>query len=116
VPALKAWLGDVYVGAIQVDRHGNLVVAVSATGQIRVIATTTGRFYRQNMTAGRIYTVAGGGEGGGAGHLGDGGPATKAIISGRPVLWQEHDRGRHLHRRWRWHQAGRRRGCWQGVP
>ena len=82
VPALKAFLGEVYVGAIQVDRHGNLVVAVSATGQIRVIATTTGRFYGQHMRAGRIYTVAGGGEGGGPDHLGDGGPAAQAIVSG----------------------------------
>ena len=38
---------------------------MSATGQIRVIATTTGRFYGQHMRGGRIYTVAGGGEGGG---------------------------------------------------
>ena len=78
-PALKAFLGDSYTGAIQVDRHGNLVVAVTGLNEIEVIATTTGRFYRQNMTAGHIYAVAGG-DGGGSGHLGDGGPATKAIM------------------------------------
>lgn len=81
VPALRAWLGDALsLGAIQVDRHGNLVVAVSGTNQVRVIAATTGRFYHQNMTAEHIYTVAGSGTGGGHGHLGDGGPATKAVI------------------------------------
>ena len=83
VPALRAWLGDdLSLGAIQVDRHGNLVVAVSATNQIRVIAATTGRFYHQNMRADHIYTVAGSGAGGRHGHLGDGGPATKAAIRG----------------------------------
>ena len=83
VPALRAWLGDdLSLGAIQVDRHGNLVVAVSATNQVRVIAATTGRFYRQDMKADYIYTLAGDGAGGRPGHLGDGGPATKAAIHG----------------------------------
>jgi hypothetical protein len=45
-----------------------------------VVAARTGRFYRRAMTAGDIYTVAGGRTGG----LGDGGPATKARLS-RPL-------------------------------
>ena len=65
MPALRAWLGDdLSLGAIQVDRHDNLVVAVSATNQIRVIAATSARFYHQHMTADHIYTVAGSGAGG----------------------------------------------------
>jgi hypothetical protein len=43
-----------------------------------VVAETSGTFYGQPMTAGDIYTVAGGGPGGG--FSGDGGPATSAVI------------------------------------
>ncbi len=39
----------------------------------------TGTFYGQAMTAGDIYTVAGGGT---AGFAGDGGPATSADLNG----------------------------------
>ena len=40
-----------------------------------MVAARTGTFYGQAMTAGDIYTVAGGGS-----SLGDGGPATKAAM------------------------------------
>jgi hypothetical protein len=43
-----------------------------------VVAAGTGTFYGQAMTAGDIYTVAGGGTGG---FSGDGGPATKASFA-----------------------------------
>jgi hypothetical protein len=46
-----------------------------AAGAAGVISTIAG-FYHQGMTAGDIYTIAGGGTGG----LGDGGPATKAVL------------------------------------
>ena len=39
-----------------------------------MVAAGTGTFYGQAMTAGSIYTIAGGGPGG----LGDGGPGTEA--------------------------------------
>ncbi len=65
---------------LAVDGHGNL--AIADTGQpdgseprIRVVATATGTFYGVPMTAGDIYTVAGGdtagfaGDGGGRGRL-----------------------------------------------
>jgi trimeric autotransporter adhesin len=61
---------------VAVDAAGNLVVANSGDGLIRVVAASTGTFYGQAMTAGHIYLVAGGG----SGALGDGGPATKAVL------------------------------------
>ena len=63
---------------VTVDPQGNLVIADTGNNRVRVVADTTGPFYGQPMTAGDIYTVAGGGTGG----LGDGGPATSAQLSG----------------------------------
>jgi sugar lactone lactonase YvrE len=65
------------LNAVAVDAAGNLVIADEANQRIRVVAHSTGTFYRQPMTAGDIYTVAGGGTNG----LGDGGPATKAELN-----------------------------------
>jgi NHL repeat-containing protein len=64
--------------SVTVDPQGNLVIADTGNNRIRVVAATTGAFYGQAMTAGDIYTVAGGG----TGSLGDGGPATSAELSG----------------------------------
>ena len=61
---------------VAVDAAGNLVVANSGDGVIRVVAENTGKFYGQAMTTGNIYRVAGGG----SGVLGDGGPATQAVL------------------------------------
>jgi trimeric autotransporter adhesin len=72
-PLLPTCLGDVTV-----DASGNLVIADDGHNRVRVLAASTGTFYGQAMTAGDIYTVAGGGTGG----LGDGGPATSAKLSG----------------------------------
>ena len=47
-----------------VDPQGNLVIADTGDNRVRVVAATTGTFYGQPMTAGDIYTVAGGGTGG----------------------------------------------------
>jgi ribulose-5-phosphate 4-epimerase/fuculose-1-phosphate aldolase len=55
------------------DHAGNLLIAA---GRVRVVARTTGTFYGQAMTAGDIYTIAGGGTHG----LGNGGPATSAEL------------------------------------
>jgi hypothetical protein len=72
-PAIKAMI--FHPQDATVDGAGNLLIADSSNGRIRVVAARTGRFYGQAMTAGDIYTVAGGGS-----VLGDGGPATKAAM------------------------------------
>jgi hypothetical protein len=57
------------------DHAGNLVIADTGNGRVRVVATATGTFYGRAMTKGDIYTVAGNGT---TGFAGDGGPATGA--------------------------------------
>jgi hypothetical protein len=74
-PATKAHVTA--PGQIAVDTAGNLVIAASSDGRIRVVAVKTGTFYGQAMTAGDIYSVAGGGP---FGYAGDGGPASKASL------------------------------------
>jgi hypothetical protein len=73
-PAISAMITQ--PGAVVLDGAGNVVIADTSDRRIRVIAVTAGTFYGQAMTAGDIYTVAGGGTGG----LGDGGPATAAEL------------------------------------
>jgi hypothetical protein len=58
---------------IAVDRHGNLVFA--ASDRILVLAARTGEYYRQAMTAGDIYVIAGGGT-----SQGNGVPATSVAL------------------------------------
>src|SRR6266705_1824927 len=72
-PATKAHVSE--PGQVMVDGAGNLVIAASGDNRIRVVAVKAGTFYGKAMTAGDIYTVAGGGP---FGLAGDGGPATKA--------------------------------------
>src|SRR5689334_18874794 len=57
------------------DHAGNLVIADTGNGRVRVVAAATGAFYGQAMTRGDIYTVAGNGT---IGFGGDGGPASGA--------------------------------------
>jgi len=73
-PATSAELR--YPQDVAVDGAGNLVITDTRNDQIRVVAAATGTFYGTHMTAGDIYTVAGGGQ-----HLGDGGPATGGQLS-----------------------------------
>ena len=61
---------------IALDGQGNLVIADTGHGRVRMVAAATGTFYGRAMTAGDIYTIAGGGPGG----LGDGGPATSGTL------------------------------------
>jgi hypothetical protein len=72
VPARTAALAPY---GVAVDHAGNLVVADFA-GRVRVVAVATGRFYGQAMTAGDIYTVAGGGT-----STRDGALATAALLT-----------------------------------
>jgi hypothetical protein len=72
-PATSAGLSNP-VG-VAADGSGNLVIADEGNARIRVVAATTGTFYRQSMTAGDIYTVAGKGSGFFSVY---GGPATSA--------------------------------------
>ena len=60
---------------IRVDRSGNVVLADDNANVVRVIAARTGTFYRKHMTAGDIYTIAGGGT-----STADGVPARKAAL------------------------------------
>ena len=73
--ATKADLANACGAAV--DHAGNLVIADGNNQRVRVAAASTGTFYGRPMTAGHIYTVAGGGTSG----LGDGGPATKAQLA-----------------------------------
>ena len=68
-PATKAGIKD--PEDVAFDHSGNLVIAGGyGNNRIRVVAESTGRFYGRAMTAGDIYTVAGGGTGFGRRHPG----------------------------------------------
>jgi hypothetical protein len=73
-PATRAEVGK--PAGVTLDALGNLLIATRNGGRARVVAAKSGRFYGQAMTAGDIYTIAGGGTGG----LGDGGPATSGAL------------------------------------
>jgi trimeric autotransporter adhesin len=75
-PAVQAAIG-LFLVAVRVDPAGNLVLGTVDNSRIRVVAASTGTFYGQPMTAGDIYTVAGGGTGGTANGI----PATQATLS-----------------------------------
>ena len=74
-PATSAAMED--PGGLAVDAAGNVILADALINRVRLVAVSTGTFYGQAMTAGDIYTIAGGGTGG----LGDGGPATSAELN-----------------------------------
>jgi hypothetical protein len=58
-PAAAAELS--FPAGISVDPTGNVILADSANSEIRVVAAVSGTFFGQSMTAGDIYTIAGGG-------------------------------------------------------
>jgi len=66
-----------FPNATAVDGAGNLLVADYYNNRVRVVATASGTFYGQAMTAGDIYTVAGNGS---PTFSGDGGPAAAASV------------------------------------
>src|SRR5579859_2182048 len=59
---------------------GNVLIADTGNGAVRVLAGATGTFYGQAMTKGNIYTVGGIPANGGEAFSGDGGPATRAEL------------------------------------
>src|SRR6266571_3805451 len=63
---------------VAVDAAGNLLIADTGDGRVRVVAARTGTFYGKAMTGGEIETVAGTST---QGFSGDGGPATKAKLN-----------------------------------
>jgi hypothetical protein len=56
-PAVKAKLS--YPTGAGIDHYGDVLIADTENNRVRVIAATTGTFYGQKMTSGRIYTIAG---------------------------------------------------------
>ncbi len=63
--------------AVAIGRAGNVAVCDGSNPVVRVIAVRSGRYFGRKMTAGDIYTIAGGGS-----QLGDGEPATRAALHG----------------------------------
>ena len=59
-PAVDAKLAG--PGGLTVDPAGNVIIDDAGNNVLRIIAARPGTFYGQPMTAGDIYTVAGGGE------------------------------------------------------
>jgi secreted PhoX family phosphatase len=73
-PAVKAELDQ--PDGVAVDSAGNVVIDDYANQRVRVVAAKTGTYYGQAMTAGDIYTVAGGGN-----SISNGSPATSASLN-----------------------------------
>ncbi len=69
--------------AIAVDGPGSGAgnYAVLDYGEVRLVPATSGTFFGQVMSAGRIYGIAGNGR---PGYMGDGGPATAARVGPPP--------------------------------
>jgi len=70
--------------AVTFDAAGNLVIADTGNSRVRVVATRSGRFYGQAMTAGDIYTIAGTGFGS---FSGDSGPVSTPTSPSRSGWW-----------------------------
>jgi hypothetical protein len=75
-PATSAELRDPL--GVTVDGSGNLLIADTNNGRVRLVAATSGTYYGKAVTGGDITTVAGTGV---AGFLGDSGPATSARLN-----------------------------------
>ena len=60
---------------VAIDAAGNLIISEAVNSLVRVVAVSTGTFYGQPMTAGHIYTVAGGGH-----DFSEGAPALQADL------------------------------------
>ena len=74
-----------YVGAVAIDSAGDLFIADKANNRVQEVAAATGTQFGQPMTRGDMYTIAGSSTGA-AGIVGDGGPATSALLNGAWVV------------------------------
>jgi trimeric autotransporter adhesin len=74
LPATSSAIG--LPSCVTVDGAGNVVIGVRGTRPFLVVAATAGRFYRQSMTAGDLYAIAGNNQP----TSGFGGPATQAVL------------------------------------
>jgi sugar lactone lactonase YvrE len=97
-PATSAYVAP---NGIAFDATGNILIADSRNGRIRVIAVRSGSFYGQAMKAQDIYTIAGGGPAG----LNDGGraiaaslnsPTGVAVAPGGKILFADNQRIRRI--------------------
>ncbi|HEV2370557.1 MAG TPA: hypothetical protein VGS19_00180 [Streptosporangiaceae bacterium] len=77
-PATSAELNLSVFSALALDGAGNVVIADSGNGLVRVVAAVPGTFYGVSMKAGDIYTISGTGPD----FLGNGLPATSAALPG----------------------------------
>jgi len=98
VRATRVDLGD-SIGTLRLDSAGNVVLAASGSNgiggpdntgpavapQVRVIAAKSGSYYGRKMTAGYIYTIAGGGS-----KTGNGVPAVAARLSEAAAVAIDH--------------------------
>jgi hypothetical protein len=80
-PASGAQLNE--PAGLALGSDGSLFIVDLNNYRVRVVPAVSGTFYRQEMTAGHIYTIAGDGV---EGDSGDGGPATAAHIGNSETL------------------------------
>jgi RHS repeat-associated protein len=66
--------------------NGNLYIADASNNRVQEVAATNHTEFGQSMTATFVYTIAGSATGT-AGHSGDGGAATSALMSNPSALW-----------------------------
>jgi secreted PhoX family phosphatase len=65
---------------LTVDASGNVLIADTGNNVVRMVTNTAGTYYGTVAAQGDIYTIAGNGTGGVSLPLGDGGPATSAML------------------------------------
>jgi len=74
--------------SVTTDTAGNLLMALYDAQRLSVLAVRSGRFYGQNMKAGRVYLLAGNGS---LGVSGLGGPAPRAAVTPTYLAIDQHD-------------------------
>jgi trimeric autotransporter adhesin len=83
--ATRARLNE--VPGVAFDAVGNVLLTDANNHRVRVVAARSCTCYRQTMTAGHVYTIAGNGRGG---YSGDGGAATAAELGHPAAIAVDH--------------------------